>query len=339
MKRGAFVAGVSALASAPIVARAADPFRLIVTETQTPLVPNSVADLALRLGYYRKAGVDVQLLRVQQTPSAIAALRSGEGDMANIATDTALQLVARGQMQLRGVISPDKSLPFVIVAKRGITSVKALEGKSFGVARIGSLDYLMSREVLSKLHVAVDKLQYLAIGQPSVRAQALAAGQVDATTISVGVWTTMPDRSKFTVLVDQQSFYRNAPFLSKIDVVTSDVARAKAGQIQAVVRAIILASRDFARNPSLWVNAMAAARPDVPRADLQALAMLYRKSWSVNGGINLDDLRFTTDTLYASDPDFAGLPRVEPGGWIDMSFVNNVLRAAGNDPNQDVRGR
>src|SRR4051794_37127789 len=83
---------------------AAAPFRIIITETETPLVPNSVIDLANRLGYYKKAGADeVELVRVQQTPSAVAALRSGQGDMANIALDSALQLVARNQMKLKGV--------------------------------------------------------------------------------------------------------------------------------------------------------------------------------------------------------------------------------------------
>src|SRR5579871_4392439 len=107
MRQGALLAFVFLLGLAvPEAPAAADPFKLIVTETQTPLVPNSVSDLAIRLGYYKKAGVDVELVRVQQTPSAVAALRAGEGDMANISIDTALQLVGRDQMQLKGVISP-----------------------------------------------------------------------------------------------------------------------------------------------------------------------------------------------------------------------------------------
>ena len=79
--------GLSVRSTAAALARsgrAAEPFKLIVTETETPLVPNSVSDLALGLGYYKRAGVDVELVRVQQTPSAVAALRSGQGDMANI---------------------------------------------------------------------------------------------------------------------------------------------------------------------------------------------------------------------------------------------------------------
>jgi len=339
MRQGALLAFVFLLGlAAQEASAAADPFKLIVTETQTPLVPNSVSDLAIRLGYYKKAGVDVELVRVQQTPSAVAALRAGEGDMANISIDTALQLVGRDQMQLKGVISPDKALPFLIAAKKSIATPKDLAGKVFGVARVGSVDYTLSRVALAKLGVPIDKLQYLAIGQPPVRAQSLIAGQIDATAVSIGVWTTLPDKSGLGVLIDQQDFYRLAPFVSKLNVVTADVAKKKASEVAGVVRGIIMASRDFAKDPKLWVDAMVEARPDVKREDLEVLAEAYRKSWSINGGLNLADIQFTTDTEYQT-PDFSDLRRVEPHEWIDTSFVDAVLKDVGTDTAFDLAGR
>ncbi|HVA14768.1 MAG TPA: ABC transporter substrate-binding protein [Stellaceae bacterium] len=330
-------AALMAVALAPQAARA-EPFKLIVTETETPLVPNSVADLALGLGYYKRAGVDVQLVRVQQTPSAVAALRSGEGDMANIAIDTALQLVGRDQMKLKGVVSPDKALPFLVAAKKSIATPKDLSGKVFGVARVGSADYTLSRVVLAKLGVDVDGLQYLSIGQPPVRAQSLAAGRIDATTISIGIWLAMPDKTGLHALVDQTDFYKLAPFVSKLNVVTAEVAKTKAKEVAGVVRGIIMASRDFARNPKLWVAAMEKARPDVKPETLEKLGEAYRKEWSVNGGINLDEVKFTTDTEYRS-PDFKDLRRVEPQEWIDTSFIDGVLKNVGTERNLDPTGR
>jgi NitT/TauT family transport system substrate-binding protein len=324
------------VAAAPVAQ--ADPFKIIVTETQTPLVPNSVADLAIGLGYYKRAGVDVELVRVQQTPSAVAALRSGGGDMANIAIDTALQLVGRDQMKLKGVISPDKALPFLIAAKKSIASPKDLNGKVFGVARVGSADYTLSRVVLAKLGVDVDGLQYLSIGQPPVRAQSLATGRIDATSISIGVWLAMPDKSAVQAMVSQEDFYKLAPFVSKLNVVTEDTAKSKAKEIAGVVRGIIMASRDFAKNPKLWVDAMEKARPDVKPEDLEKLGEAYRKEWSVNGGLNLDEIKFTTDTEYHA-PDFKDVRPVSPKEWIDTSFVDKVLKDQGVDPTMDPTGR
>jgi hypothetical protein len=83
---------------------------------------------------------------------------------------------------------------------------------------------------------------------------------------------------------------------------------------------------------------MEKARPDVKPADLEKLGEAYRKEWSVNGGLNLKAVKFTTDTDYQS-PDFKDLRRVEPKEWIDTSFVDGVLKDVGTDPAMDPTGR
>jgi NitT/TauT family transport system substrate-binding protein len=316
----------------------AEPFKIIITETEIPLVPNSVIDLAGRLGFYKQAGVEVELMRVQQTPSAVAALNSGQGQMANIGFDAALQLRARGQMKLKGVISPDKSLPFMLVAKKDYTTPKQLEGKVFGVARLGSVDHTLSRVVLAKYGVNPEALRYLALGQPSVRAATLVAGRIDATVISIGLWSGLPDRSGLSLLVNEEDFYKAAPFITKLNVVKDDVARTRARDVQGVVRGIMMASRAFAANPDIWVDAMEKARPDMKRADLATLAQAYRLNWAVNGGLNLTDLAFSTDTLYRG-PELSDLARVAPTDWIDTHFVDAVRADSGTVPTIDPVGR
>jgi NitT/TauT family transport system substrate-binding protein len=316
----------------------ADPFQIIVPEPETPLAPNSVIDLALRMGYYEKAGVDVRLVRVQATPAAIAALRSGQGDMANVALDTAVQLIARDQMALRGVVSPDKALPYVIVGKKALTSPKQLEGKVFGVGQIGGVDYVQTRAVLRNLGVDIDKMRYVAVGQPMVRAQALVAGEIDATAITLGAWLTLPDRANLGVVLDQQAYYQAAPFVTKLNVVTEETAKTRGKEVEAVVRATIQASRDFATHPEFWVEGMMKARPDVPREQLEALAKAYAGDWSVNGGLDERELEATTDALYGTE-EFKSLPRrVQPGEWIDRRFVDDALRDLGAyKPAADLR--
>ena len=279
-------AGISGLAgTAP-----AEPFRLIVTDLAAPLVPNSVMDLAAELGYFQREGVEVELVRVQQTPSALAALQAGEGEMANISVDAALQLTARGQLALKAVMSPNKSLPFLIAGKESIAGPEDLPGHSFAIGRVGSLDHTLSVAVLRARGVDPDRLDYVAIGQPNVRAQALAAGQVDATTMSIGVWMALPDRSGLHVIVDPDTYYIAAPVLQKVNVVPDTVLAARPGDVSGVVRALTLAARDFAHDPKLWVDALVKARPDVERADLELLARAFAASWSENGGLDRGEI-------------------------------------------------
>ena len=98
--------------------------------------------------------------------------------------------------------------------------------------------------------------------------------------------------------------------------------------------AIIKASRDFATNPKMWVDAMVVARPDVARSDLEALAEAFKYSWSVNGGLNKDDLQTTTNTDYEG-PDYKDLRKVSFDEWVDLSIIQSVLKSVGVSPLSD----
>lgn len=334
---GAFAMALLACGAVPRSA-AAEALRVIVTHLAPPLVPNSVIDLADTLGFYAREGLEVELLRVQQTPSAVAALRSGHGDLADISVSSALQLVARDQMKLRAVVAPNKAIPFLIAGRADIATPKGLEGRSFGIGRVGSLDHTLSRLVLSSKGVDVDAIKLIAIGQPRVRAQALLGGRVDATTMSIGVWTSLGAPPSLKVLVPQDSYFEAAPLLSKVNVVLADTLAKKRDLVRKYVRAIILASRAFAEKPSLWAEAMKKARTDVPKESLDRLARAYVRSWSVNGGLNLEQVAYTTDRQYRGK-DFSGLRKVPAAEWIETGLIDEVLADVGVVRGLDSPGR
>ncbi len=326
-----------AAASVPPVAMAA-PFRLIVTDHEPPLVPNSVMELALTEGYFAREGVDVELVRVQQTPSAIAAMAAGEGEMANIGLDALLQLHARGATDLKAVMSPNKSLPFLIAGSDEIDGAPDLSGRSFGVGRLGSLDHSLSLKVLEAAGVDTETLAIIPLGQPNVRAQALAAGRIDATTMSIGVWLTLPERDGLEVLVDQEAYYRAAPVVNKVNVVSPDVLAERPDEVRAVIRALILASREFAAEPQRWSAAMAELLPHVERTTLDELAASFEGSWSVNGGLSRSELEFSADWVFQG-PDFGGLDPVPLEHWVQFAPLDAVLSELGTHPSADAADR
>src|SRR5690606_38134213 len=118
---------------------------------------------------------------------------------------------------------------------------------------------------------AEDSLQIVPLGQPDVRAQALAAGQIDATTVSIGVWSSLPDTTGLHVIVDTDAYYAAAPVVNKVNIVLAETLETRGEEVDAVVRALIRASRDVAADPSLWVAFMQEARPDVDVATLEML--------------------------------------------------------------------
>ncbi len=313
-----------ALLSGPAMA---EPFRLIVSDAETPLVPNSVMELAKQEGYFDRAGVEVEFVRVEQSPMVMAALRAGEGEMANVSLDVLLQAVGAGATDLRGVMSPNKALPFLIAGK-GMGAVGDLAGKRFGIGRVGSVDHLLSMRVLEAAGVDVTSLELVALGQPQARAQALLAGQIDATTMGIGTFTAVDDAADVSVLVSPDDFYRAAPVLSKLNVVTAETLASRGAEVQAVIEALVLAARDFQAEPEKWVAAMQKARPDVAKEDLEMLAKAFAGSWTVNGGISPGELKAAQDWLHQSE-DFAGMTPAPVEAFADFAPLRAVLDKLG----------
>ena len=328
---------VVALVAAPL-AGTAEPFRLIVTHLEPPLVPNSVMDLAVELGYFAREGVEVELVRVDQTPLAVAALMSGAGDMANIGVDALLQLQVQGTTTLKAVTSPNKSLPFLIATKEQIAKPSDLLGHSFGVGRVGSLDYALSRQVLGAAGVSMDAMDVMTLGQPNLRAQALAAGQVDATTMSIGTWMSLPEKAGLHVLVAPDAYYAAAPVVNKVNVVTDATLADRRADVVAVVRALTLISRDFSANPDAWSTEIARYAPQMDAEALTTLGKSFAGGWSVNAGLSRADLQYTQDWVFATD-DFKGASPVSLDAWVDFTVADEVLAQIGVDPGSDAPGR
>ncbi len=331
--RLALAAAVSALAFPAL----AEPFRLIVSDAETPLVPNSVMELAEQEGYFDRAGVDVEFVRVEQSPMVMAALRAGEGEMANVSLDVLLQAVAGGATDLRGVMSPNKALPYLI-AGRDVASTADLAGKRFGIGRVGSVDHLLSLRVLAAAGVDVTTLELVALGQPQARAQALLAGQIDATTMGIGSFTAIDDSPGVSVLVDVDAYYKAAPILSKLNVVTSETLETRGGEVEAVIEALVLAARDFQADPEKWVTAMKKARPDMDEGDLRLLAAAFAGAWTVNGGLSAGELTEAQTWLHEGE-DFKGLTPAPLDSFADLRPLQAVLEKIGPSEAGDTAWR
>lgn len=321
------VAVALALAGFSVGAAEAAPFRIIVTSNDVPLVPNSVLHLALSEGYFERAGVEVELVPAAQTPMAITVLLTGGGEMANISVEALLGLYARGDKSLVAVGSTDKAIPYIIAAREGVT-FESLGSGTFGVGRENSLDYTLSRLVLQGLGTRIEEMTYVPLGDPAVRAQALQQGRVDATTMSIGVFLAMPERTGLEILVDAEEFYRAAPVLTKVNVVSADVLETRGGEVDAVLEALTLAARDFAARPELWVEAMQRARPDVAPETLAELAKLYARSWTVNGGLQLADVNFT-QTWFEESGALGADVKIPGRFWARFEPMDRVLEKIG----------
>jgi NitT/TauT family transport system substrate-binding protein len=312
--------------------------RLGLGSTPAPALPNSVLWLARDLGFYKREGLDVELIEFNGTPIAIAAMIAGEIDVGNIGTADVIRLVATKRQPMRAIHSPDARLYFLIAARDDVASVSALEGKQFGVARLGSVDHSMSSLALKALGANPAKITMVAIGSPPTRAQALVAGRIDATTLSIGSWVTIRKEAGIKVLVDQDVYFETATVVQKVNAATTKVIQEKPEHLRRLTAAILKASRYFAENQEAWVNAMIKRRPDVERKDAVSLWAGFKTAWAVNGLLNLDAYKKSADFFYQSGS-LDKVAAIEPSEWTETRFVDQALREIGVYGKFDAPGR
>jgi NitT/TauT family transport system substrate-binding protein len=255
-----------------------------------------------------------------------------------VATEDSLRLTATKGMDLRAIHSPDARLYFLIASRTDVPTIRDLRGKTFAVARPGSLDYSLTDLVLQSVGMDINDLRIVPIGGPAVRAQALLAGRVDATTFSVGTWTLVRGSRNHKILVDSDTFYAAAPLVSKVNAALLRTVREKPEHLRRFTAAIIKASRYLAENKQAWVDTMAKRRPDVSRNDLGDLWEFYKTSWAVNGLLNLGEYVKTADFLYQTD-DFKQVPKIPVWDWVDTRFVDATLKDIGVYAKFDNPGR
>jgi NitT/TauT family transport system substrate-binding protein len=312
--------------------------RIGTATTPPPALPESTLWLARDLGFYQKEGLDVDITEVQATPSVIAAMRSGDVDVGNINTEDVIRLTANKDLEMRTINSSNGRNFFMIVGKSSLGSVSDVAGKSFAIARVGSQDHALSTKVMAAKGINADSVNYVSIGAPNVRAQALVAGQVDATTMSLATWVTVQNEKSIKILVDADDYFNAVPLVNKGNAVTTKVLADKPEALRRFTAAIVKASRYFAENKGAWVDAMSKLRPDIARTDLEYLWDQFGASWAVNGQMNMGAYQTSTDFLYDSGT-FENAPRIDAKGWADTQFVDAVLKDVGVYPKVDDPGR
>ncbi|MBV7410693.1 ABC transporter substrate-binding protein [Maritimibacter sp. DP1N21-5] len=289
----------------------------------------SVFQLAEELGYFEKHGVKVTYVKLDGTPQAAAALYSGSVDLADISIDTALRLRADNDVAVRGVVASSIGSAFLIAAKSEIASVEDLEGRSFAIADYGSLDHALTQAVFTEYGLSPEMPDYVAIGAPDVRIQALAAGKVDATTVSFGTYSSIGAVDSVHVIVPPDEFSSRSPALTKFVAGLEETLTEKQDAVQRFTAALIETSRDMQADPDRWVDIAAEKRPDLTRESLVQSAELNASRWCINGCMSPAELEKTLAFIYGK-PDFEGVAVIDYADMSDLSFTENAMAELGD---------
>jgi NitT/TauT family transport system substrate-binding protein len=136
-------------------------------------------------GFFRKYGLDVQLIFIEGGSRTVQTLISGDVIAAQVAGSSVLQsnLKGSGVVLIGGFLN---TMDYKLVVSRDITRPDQLRGKAVAVSRIGSSSDFATRYALNKYGLTPDKdVTVLQIGSQPARFSALETGKIQGAMIAV----------------------------------------------------------------------------------------------------------------------------------------------------------
>lgn len=154
-------------------------------------------------GFFRKYGLDAQLLFVEGGSRTVQTLISGDVLAAQVAGSSVLQsnLQGSGVVMVAGFLN---TMDYKLIVSRDITRPDQLKGKTMAVSRIGSSSDFATRYALEKYGLAPDKdVAIVQIGSQPARFSALESGKIHGVMIAIPL-TAKAKRMGLNTLADLQ---------------------------------------------------------------------------------------------------------------------------------------
>jgi NitT/TauT family transport system substrate-binding protein len=139
---------------------------------------NAVWYTAQEAGFFKKHGLDAQLIFIPSTTTAVSSIIAGDVPVGNTA-GSGVASAAVGGANLLMVACFLNTLPYELVVQESIKSAEDLRGKSVGISRVGSASDVAARVLIKGLGLEpVRDVPILQVGGAPERAGAFKSGRI-----------------------------------------------------------------------------------------------------------------------------------------------------------------
>jgi ABC-type nitrate/sulfonate/bicarbonate transport system substrate-binding protein len=203
--------------------------------------------IAEKEGYFKKYGLNPELIYVRSTSLLVTSLKTGQIPVAYGGGGGILGASVEGT-DLKILATFTGKMTNDLVARPGIKTAKELRGKFLGVQSIGGTNWIGAMLWLEHLGLdpTRDKITIQMIGNQTVRAQALSAGKIDAAAVDT-VFSNKLAQQGFTVLGDSHQV--DIPFVGVDVVTTQEYLAEQPGVLENLLKAL-LESLAYIQTPS-----------------------------------------------------------------------------------------
>lgn len=209
---------------------------------------NQVWTIAQDAGFYKKHGLDVDLVYIGSTTIGISAIMAQDIHVGNAAGSGVANAAVRGADTVSAgcVINV---LAYELVVLDSIKSAEDLKGKSIGISRFGSASDVAARELLKGLNLRpMEDVKILQIGGASERAAGFSRGIIAGFPSPPGNVHLIPGGLPHRILADMADLPKPYPLPFICAVTTKSYLAKKRDTVKKVVMALIEASHYFKTN-------------------------------------------------------------------------------------------
>ena len=152
------------------------------------------------VGFFKKNGLDVDLVFIPGGPTAAAALMAGEMQVVAMAGPAIVtsNLAGSDLVMIAGIVN---TFAFQFVTIKEITAPAQLKGKRIGVNRFGAAPDVAARYGLKHMGIDPREVVILQLGEQATRLAAMKAGRLEAAILLPPI-TTMAQKEGMNVLLD-----------------------------------------------------------------------------------------------------------------------------------------
>jgi len=282
--------------------------------------------VAIEKGFFKKYGLDVEVVEFRGDNTHVKALLSGDIDMSINMGATEGIVGAAKKVPIKLWVVPNPITPYHLIARREAgTTLQTLVGKSVAVSGIGAISYHIPRIVIERSGLDPEKFKYVVVGSPADRFKAIVAGKVDVTVVTNTEVAKLGSYPDIIDLVNVPKVVPEIPY--EFGMAKDDYIQKNQETIYKLAKAIIESNRWIATNKAGTVEVARKILPDEPAEVLsKTYDLADPRLWGVNGDISEASYNFTVDFLkkvgYLETP-------VPYAQFFDRRLVDRALKELG----------
>src|SRR5687768_5078353 len=209
---------------------------------------NSLWTIAADAGFYKKHGLDAEVVYIGSTTVAVSAIVAQDVQIGNAAGSGVANAAVRGADTV-SVACFINALPYELVVLDNIKSAEDLKGKSIGISRFGSVSDVAARELLKGLGLKpMEDVKILQVGGASERAAGFSRGVIAGFPSPPGNVHLTPAGVPYRILANMADLKKPYPLPFICAVTTKSYLAKNRSVVKRVMMSLIEGSHYFKTN-------------------------------------------------------------------------------------------